>query len=227
MSFDLGVWRPTGQQVTVAEASRFYSELCSRPFQTFIPGPEMSAFVDAVVEHYRTASGTSGLPWAAEPDVSDDCAVMPIQSVLADAVFPIIRELARERDLVCFDPQGSRVYQPAAVGTARAGTLALADGRSIDGPDRKLVEECVRGLSEKDWFVTFKRRPNFYIQVGCGDRAGAPRGRYVIEYRDGSPDKHWRAFSSDLDELVPAFLEYHQGGMQWIGGFSWKPLAGS
>lgn len=223
MSFDLGVWRPTGQQITVDEALRYYSELCSRPFQRFVPSVEMLAFVDTVVERYRAAHGVSDLPWAAEPDIGDDCAVMPIQSPLAEDVFPIVRELARERELVCFDPQRSLVYQPEVGGAAgQVGSLSLADGRNIDGPSLGLIEECVRGLSEKDWFVVFKRRPDFYIQIGFSDKAGAPRGHYVIEYRDGAPDRHWRAFASSKDELVPAFIEYVQGGMRWTGEFRWK-----
>src|SRR5258708_34115970 len=114
MSFDLGVWHPSGQRIPIDEASRFYSELCSRPFQRFIPGTGMVAFVDTVVERYRAARGASELPWAAEPDIGDDCAIMPIQSGLAGDVFPIVRDLAREREFVCFNPQGPVVYQPAA-----------------------------------------------------------------------------------------------------------------
>jgi hypothetical protein len=187
----------------------------------------MAAFVGAVVERYSSAQATSDLPWAAEPDIAEDCAIMPIQSALAGNVFPIIRELARERALVCFDPQKSTVYQPASIDAAGLGTLELADGRKIDGPDQALVEESVRGLSEDDWYVILERRPNHYLQAGLGEPAGAPRGHYVIEYREGSPDQHWRAFSSSLDDLLAAFLAYWQGGMEWTSGFSWKALGAS
>ncbi|MGW2650036.1 hypothetical protein ACWC2T_35320 [Streptomyces sp. NPDC001393] len=224
MSFDLAVWRPI-EQFTAESASRFYADLCSRPFQSFVPGPEMQAFVDAVVERYGALRGTSDLPWAAEPDIADDVAIMPIQSALADDVFPIVRDLSRERGLVCFDPQGPTVYQSAMGGApGESFTLELSDGRTIDGPGGVLVEESVRSLSESNWFVVLERRKNFYVQAGYGDQAGAPRGHYVIEYRDGAPDKHWRAFSSNVDELVPAFLEYLQGGMQWASEFTWKPV---
>jgi hypothetical protein len=228
MSFDLAVWRPAEQQLTAAEASRIYLDLCSRPFQSFIPGPEMAAFVDAVVERYRAAQTTPDWPWAAEPDIAEGCAIMPIQSALAGYVFPIIRDLAQERALVCFDPQRSTVYQPTATGgSGGSGTLELADGRKISDPNQVLVEESIHGLSEENWFVILERRPNYYLQAGLGVPAGAPKGRYVIEYRDGSPDQHWRAFSSNLDDLLAAFLAYRQGGMEWTSGFSWKALGAS
>ncbi|GAA1982502.1 hypothetical protein [Catenulispora subtropica] len=226
MSFDLAVWRPSSDQLTAEEASQFYSDLCSRPFQSFVPGQEMQAFVDAVVERYSALRGTADLPWAAEPDIADDCAIMPIQSALADDVFPIVRDLSRERGLVCFNPQGPAVYQSMnGSSSGESLTLELSDGRVIDGPGDVLVGESIRGLSESNWFVVLERRKNFYVQAGYGDQAGAPRGHYVIEYRDGSPDKHWRAFSSSVDELESAFLEYLQGGMGWTAGFRWKPVS--
>jgi hypothetical protein len=202
--------------------------MCSRPFQSFIPGPEMTAFVDAVVDRFHEAHGTSGLPWAAEPDVAEDCAIMPFQSALASTVLPIVRDLAKERALVCFDPQSSTVYQSAGVDAPGGSlTLELADGCTIDDPGQGLVEESIRGLSEANWYVILERRQNVYLQAGFGDQAGAPRGHFVIEYRDGSPDEHWRALSSSLDDLAAAFHEYWQGGTGWTGAFSWKALGAS
>jgi hypothetical protein len=226
MSFDLAVWRPT-EQLNAESASRFYADLCSRPFQSFVPGVEMQDFVNAVVERYSALRGTSDPPWAAEPDIGEDCALMPIQSALAADVSPIIRGLARARRLVCFDPQRSVVvYQPASENVVAFNplTLELSDGRVIDGPTDALIEVSVRGLSEVNWFVVLERRENYFIQAGYGDKAGVPRGNYAIEYRDGSPEMHWRTLSSSLNELVSAFLEYSRGDMEWTRAFAWMPL---
>jgi hypothetical protein len=225
MSFDLAVWRPTGQY-SAESASRFHDDLCSRPFESFIPGVEMQNFADTVVERYRALRATSDLPWASAPDIGEDCVLMAIRSRLAADVFPIVRELARERRLVCFDPQRSVVYQTASE-NAEAGnplTLELPDDRVLYGPTEALIEASVRGLSEVNWFVVLERRKNYYIQAGYGSKAGAPRGKYRIEYRDGSPEKHWRTLSSSLDELVSAFLEYSRGNMELARAFVWMPL---
>jgi hypothetical protein len=190
MSFDLVVWRPSSQQITADGASRFYSALCSRPFQSFVPGPEMTAFVDAVVDGFSVARGTDDLPWAAEPDIADDCAIMPIQSAFAEDVFTIVRDLARAHALACFDPQNSTVYQPGSLDASSGSlTLEFADGRTIDGPTQDVLLEGIHGLSETNWYAILERRENHYLQAGYGDRTGAPGGHFVIEYRDGSPDE--------------------------------------
>lgn len=188
MSFDLAVWRQT-EQFNVESASRFHADFCARPFQSFIPGVEMQDFVDTVEERYSALRGASDFPWAVEPDIGEDCVLMTMQSRLAADVSPIVRELARERRLVCFDPQRSVIYQPAPENVAASDplTLKLSDGRVFDGPTEALIEVGVRGLSEVNWFVILERRENYYIQAGYGDKAGAPRGNYAIEYREPIP----------------------------------------
>jgi hypothetical protein len=225
MSFDLAVWRPMERQISGAEASRHYVEICSRPFDSIIPGPEMSAFAKAVVEQFRVVSSAIDLPWATEPDIFEDSVVMPIQSALAGDLFSIIRQLAAERGLVCFDPQRGMVYHPVVDrGAGRIAILELANGSKIATPDQVQVENGVRSLSAEDWFVILEREQNYYIQAAYGVEGGAPAGQFVIEYRNGSPDKHRRAFSSSVDDLSAAFLEYWRGGMDWAGKFTWVDL---
>jgi|ERR1700677_686781 len=226
MSFDLAVWRATGQQITAAEAAQFYSELCSRPFQSFIAGRDIMEFVDSVVQRFCAKHAATDLPWAAEPDIGEDCAIMPIQSTLAERVLPIVRDLARDHGFVFFDPQTSTVCQPAAGSVSdNPVTLELADGRVITDPDLDLVRNSVRSISGENWFVILERCHNFYLQAGYGDRAGAPGGQYVIEYRDGGPDKHWRALLSTPDKLPAVFSDYLQGETDWISRFSWSSLS--
>ena len=225
MTFDLAVWRAT-QEFNAESASQFYAELASRPFQSFIPGPEMQGFVDTVAERYGALRGSSDLPWALEPDIGEDCALMTVPSAYAADVFQIVRELARERRLICFDPQRSVAYQPGPENVAAFNslTLELSDGRVIDGPTEAMIEVSVRRLSEANWFVVLERRKNHYIQVGYGDKAGARRRNYVLEYRDGSPKMHWRTPSPSLDGMVSAFLEYARGNMEWTRMFAWAPV---
>jgi hypothetical protein len=225
MSFDLGVWRYSGNGITADEARRIYLDLCSRPFESFIPGPEMAEFVAQVVERFQAAQGASETPWAVAPDIGTDCAVMPIRSAFSGEVYPIIRELASERGLVVFDPQRSLVYQPEPSSvSSQAMTLKLTDGSVVVNPSREVIESAVRRLSATDWFVILERNDNYYLQAGYGDRAGAPKNRYVIEYRDGSPDAHWRTFTQNIADIPAVFLEYLQGGTEWISRFTWSPV---
>ena len=76
---------------------------------------------------------------------------MPIQSAFAEDMFPIVRDLAKERSLVCFDPQKSTVYQPGGASVPNGSlTLELADGSTVGGPAQVLVEDSIRGLSESN-----------------------------------------------------------------------------
>lgn len=225
MSSVFAVWRPT-EQLTAETASRFCNELCSRPFRSFIPSSEMQDFVNIVLERYNAVRGTSDVPWAIDPDIGEDCALMSIQSARLTDLFPIIRRLARERRLVFFDSQHSIVYQPALENIEASDllTLEISDGRVIDGPTEAMVEGSVRGLSGANWFVILERRENQYIQAGYGEEAGAPKGTYVLEYREGSPEKHWRTLSPSLDDIVSAFLDYSRGRMDWTRAFTWTPF---
>ncbi|HEY1919617.1 MAG TPA: hypothetical protein VGH27_28945 [Streptosporangiaceae bacterium] len=225
MSFDLAIWRYDGNGITADEAGRIYSDLCSRPFESFVPGPEMAEFVAQVVERFRTAQGTSETPWAVAPDIGSDCVLMPIQSAVSGELFPIIRELASERRLVVFDPQRSLVYQPEPASvSSQTMTLKSADGSVVVNPSRGVIESAVRKLSAADWFVILERSDSYYLQAGYGDRAGAPKDRYVIEYRDGSPDAHRRAFTQNIEDIIAVFLDYLQGGTEWISRFTWSPV---
>jgi hypothetical protein len=225
MSFDLAVWRFTGHAVTADEAARRYSGLCERPLESFIPAVDMAEFVGTVAERFHASSGKPDNPWAAEPDIGEDCAVIPIVSSLAPDVAPVIIDLARERGLVCFDPQSVAVYQP--VETSASGgppRLQLADGSVIHDPDRQAIENSIHGLSRKNWYVVFLRSENNYIQAGCGEQAGARSDQFVLEYRDGSAEEHWRTTTYSLEKLSFAFLEYFNGTMDWTAQFVWTRL---
>lgn len=222
MSRDIAVWRPNGRLIGPADAARHHAEICGRPFTSFVPGPEMSAFVDAVVNRYHETRAVSELPWAVEPDVADDCAIMAIQSALGDDMLAIVRELAEARGLVVFDPQRNVVHQ--SDGTATVGRLELFDGGTIMSPGEDTIADAVRDLSGAKWFVVFERRPDHYVQAGHGEHAGVPAGRFVIEYRSGGPDQHWRAEDVSRVGVVQAFLRYAREDDAWSDGLSWSPL---
>jgi hypothetical protein len=100
---------------------------------------------------------------------------MPIRSDVGAEACPIVRALARERGLVCFDPQFVTVYEHDLGDTSDDScTLELADGRTIYGPGDVVVAEGIRALSDDCWKVILERRRDAYLQAGYGGRAGAP-----------------------------------------------------
>jgi hypothetical protein len=223
MSFDLAVWMPNGQSLTADEATRRYAELCSRPLESFVPGKDMQEFIEEVVQCYRLVAKNDDDPWAAGPDLTDDIAIMAIRSELAPLVGPIVQDVAGRRGLVYFDPQKSFVQGPGS-DQAASLTLELSNGEVISEPDATLIERSVRRLSDQDWFVILERAPSYYAQIGFGSQAGAALGRFVIEYRDGSADRHWRTVTASVNESVAVLLKYADGRMDWTSKFTWEQV---
>jgi hypothetical protein len=185
----------------------------------------MEDFVEAAADRHRRSAGASGAPWAAEPSLTQNSAIMTIQSPLAADVFPMILQLARERGLVLFDPQSGKTYLPGpANGPENSYTLELSDNRVIFGPDRALLSKCVRALSNDRWFMILERSTGAYLQVGVGERAGVPRDRCTLEYLDAESGRHWRAVLPAPADIVSAFHEYLDGGMDWTDRYPFRPL---
>jgi hypothetical protein len=228
MSFDLVVWRDQGRPISADEASRYYAQLCDRPFDSFAPGPEMLSFVNEIAQRFHAAHSSGGLgPWAAEPDVDEAFAIMPIVSSVASEVLPLVLELAHARRLVCFDPQNSVVYQPAGpVGETRQASLELYSGQIIANPSPDKVDTEIRRLSPDNWYAILELGLNQYLQVGYGENADAPKGQYAIEHRNGSPERHLRTVTPSVEEAVVACLRYLRGETDWIKTFSWRKIEG-
>jgi hypothetical protein len=225
VSFDLAIWKDQDPGMTAVRAREYYEELCARPFTSFVPGAEVSALVDAVTAHFSSVSeGIETRPWAVQPDVGDDVALMPFVFSLAKDALPFVLQIAHDHGYACYDPQTSRLYRPSRPSAARFA-LELYDGTSIDDPDPELVAKSVRAISRDHWYVILDRGGNRYIQLGYGEEAGVPPGQYALEYRDGSPERHWRAVTPDLDACTRAFVEYRNADTAWQERFTWRPLS--
>jgi hypothetical protein len=82
-----------------ADVERFYAALVER-----FPPPE--SFTDEELE-------TAGIPWADSPEGSDRLVALSIRWSAADEDLDTIVDLAREHDLVLYDPQGPSIHSPA------------------------------------------------------------------------------------------------------------------
>ncbi|WP_329138687.1 hypothetical protein OG552_31370 [Streptomyces sp. NBC_01476] len=110
MRYDLMVWdgkRPSDD----AEAGVVYDELYERYVDSEEPvvelTPGIAAYVDALVERYP--DDVHGSPWASPPVINE--ASGPVVYLLmsygrAEEVSEYAASLARDRGLVCYDPQG-------------------------------------------------------------------------------------------------------------------------
>ena len=60
-----------------------------------------------------------------------------------------------------------------------------------------------------------------YLQ--CAERTEPP-WEYILEYQDGSLDKHYRATDGPikLDQILVAFRKYRDGDTTWLTDFTWE-----
>jgi hypothetical protein len=140
----------------------------------------------------------------------------------AVAIAKIVKELAAEHELVCFDPQHMEVRQPPAFSTIPGLRLTSRDGSLVVDPDLPALREGLQRLSSQNWFAILEVRPEWYVQVDFGPQAGAPEDQYGLEYRAGSPQEHYRCIVSDLDDVVSAFDGFGPTETAWREQFRWE-----
>ena len=60
-----------------------------------------------------------------------------------------------------------------------------------------------------------------YLQ--CAEQTEPP-WEYILEYQDGSLDKHYRATDGPikLDQILVAFRKYRDGDPTWLTDFTWE-----
>lgn len=111
MSYDLAVWDGERPRDDI-QAGSVYDELYERYLESdegvVSPAPRIAAYVEALVERYPDEIDGS-VVWTSPPVIDE--ASGPIVYLLmsfseAEEVSEYAASLARERGLVCYDPQG-------------------------------------------------------------------------------------------------------------------------
>lgn len=119
MSYDFCVWEgPAPEDDEAARA--FFSEWVERDEAREDAGeppapatPAIAAFVEAVLQRFPDSD--EDLTWSAGLSVEDadgPVVYLAMTYSAAESAVPVIADLAHERGLVCFDPQGERLVRP-------------------------------------------------------------------------------------------------------------------
>ena len=108
--------------------------------------------------------------------------------------------------------------------------------RIVEPEDDQHVEQVLRELfyvEEDDRFVILadrERKPvngEFYIQCHFGTLEIDEEYILLLEYREGSSDKHYRCLNdlsglNGLELVVRAFVDYLHGKEDWRSGLEWE-----
>ena len=94
------------------------------------------------------------------------------------------------------------------------------NGRTVHDPTPHDVDTMVTGLKAGNHFLVIERDDDHYVQ---GWRY--PRGGYQLEYRDGGPTEHHRAFSGSSPGIVTAMTGRLTGAPAWRDPFTWDDIS--
>lgn len=97
--------------------------------------------------------------------------------------------------------------------------LALESGRVMTDP----TEADLRSAMADEQFAILGTEPDTYIQCAA---IGDQPGHYILEYQDGSLDRHYQAGDGPItmDRVLSAFTKYLRRDASWLDDFRWEPL---
>ena len=85
------------------------------------------------------------------------------------------------------------------------------------------VRKALTRLSADNYFAVLTRSDDWYIQAGYGERADTRHGWYALERRDGTPEEHYRAEISSIEDVIRAFAGFLQDDPTIPLRFPWRP----
>lgn len=94
----------------------------------------------------------------------------------------------------------------------------------IKNPTESDIRQVIGAIAkgEQDLAILIKDDDeNTYIQTADGGR-----GRLLLEYQDGSIDRHYGAMNRDLttEQVIDTFLAYMRGESDWKNQFAWEKM---
>jgi hypothetical protein len=151
--------------------------------------------------------------------------------ILDGKTIPAIAEMRRQGDLdlptaTSFYEQRALVLsetsRPAAPGRP-ALVLTTPRGRRINNPPTDVLQKVLPELGTERWFAILERQTGWFIQAGYGARAGTRPGWYALERQDGASHRHSRTITSDLQDVIAAFIGFAGEDAYWMRRFAWEP----
>ncbi len=228
MSYDLAVWegaRPASDVAAAADFARLYDRYIESN-DAVAPTARIVAYVMALLDRYPDIGTEAGAdsPWSAGPLMDDARGPLVYVAMVrgrGEAVSAWAARLAEEHGLNCYDPQRNQLRTPW--GGSWRFELTSARDNPLRDPDPDRVRRVLARVSADYDFAVLTRADGWYIQVGYGERAGTRPGWYVLERRDGAPDRHYRAEVTNLEEVIRAFVGFLDDDPTIRLRFPWRP----
>ncbi|MEU4779981.1 hypothetical protein [Micromonospora sp. NPDC023633] len=102
----------------------------------------------------------------------------------------------------------------------------VESGATYDDPTEELLldlAERVHSMGEEFLVVNRTGAPDGQTFIQCAEtRDDDGMWRLVVEYREGGPDRHFRAYVDELDVLQSVITGWAAGRLDWRGGLEWE-----
>lgn len=211
MSYNF-VLLPSGAASTASDVEGYLAGQQGRPATTAVASiatalnqrnnelPEADTFLDAPV------------------DGADSGATLHVQSPY-DAIGHVrnlLFELATPLDYAVYDPQLAWLIDPAG-----HVPVAVFHGGAGEFPylTRKLIDQWIDELAEPGPYLIIERAPEVYIQT-----FRHPETTFTLEYRDGSPDKHFSTTLADPPAVADLIWNWTLDDRTRFDTVTWKQL---
>ncbi|MFJ2031197.1 hypothetical protein [Streptosporangium sp. NPDC087985] len=198
MSVELAVWHES-EPITKGQAENVFQAL-RRGEPAAEPYPGVAAFAGR-------------LPGIAQ--LFPAYALVAVEPERADEVSGEVFALAREYDLVCYDPQRGLVHNLAPLGVYSGMQMHTGDGMIVVDPDLRLVADALATLSPQNPFTALVVFGEHFVQVSP-EITG-----YELEYKDSAQNLMFRTHVPDLGTVQEAFAEYATGGRAFLERHDW------
>ena len=97
--------------------------------------------------------------------------------------------------------------------------LTTSTGINVENPTAAQVTEILESFSkDTDSFAILEKNPQVFIQT-----AMLPGAEFILEYREGSSEQHFRSKSTlPLEEIQEAFQLYLLDDMSFKDNYEWE-----
>jgi hypothetical protein len=232
VSYDLAVWegdRPANDFAARARFKELHEQYMGAGHVA--PTERIVAYVMALLERHPDLSADDdedaedGSPWSTSPllsEASGPLVYFPMVWSRAEQASAWAAELAARHGLNCYDPQWNQLRTEPR--EAWSFELKSERGRPFRDPDADVIRRVLVRLSRNNYYAVLSRADGWYVQVGVGERAGTRAGWYVLERREGSPDRHFRTELTDVQEVIRMFVAFAEDEPSVVARFAWRPV---
>jgi hypothetical protein len=245
MSYDLAVWREDRFVDFEDAVARYHAFGTGEPGAEPPPSKGVIATANSLLKRWpddatlddddprcvwkggplRGLDGTGG-------DWTDGRLIISVLTGRHEEVRDQVLKLARKHGLVVLLASEDKIVYPPELLPLPFPTLTDGLGGEFGAVSPAFVRGKVARMWERSWYVIVTRDDNhYYMQTALVSALaaqgvefdGSSSSGWIVEIRDGGPDRHFHTRIDDLSQVEDALADYAAGADDLINRFEWEP----